>query len=211
MTHHLLLLLFSLTLAACGNDGGRRAGDAAISDTGTSDAALPDASLDTAPAEAGSPDTGAPDTAMADTGPAPVAAIDLTFSGCSPNFSGDVVVVRNAESIAVSTTEAGAFASIQLALQSERGVLPISTQHRVDTGAVINLVLGATFTNIAQNSAEVLSGGATDPIGGTLTVTEYDEAAGRVDVEFGSVTLQNVADSSICTVDGRLQLFRLSF
>lgn len=141
----------------------------------------------------------------------PDAEVDLTFEGCSPDFSGDVLVVRNADSIAVSSTSGGALTgSVQLALQDERGLVDLSTQHRVDTGAVINVVITTTWTNIAQDSAAVLSGEVADPIGGTLNVREYDEAAGRIDVEFDAATLQNPSDGTVCRVDGRLRTFRLS-
>ena len=76
---------------------------------------------------------------------------------------------------------------------------------------MINVVVTTTWTNIARDSAAVLSGEAADPIGGTLNVREYDEATGRVDVEMTAVTLQNPSDGTICRIDGRLQTFRLSF
>lgn len=146
-------------------------------------------------------------------GGAPDADVDVTFGGgCGPDFSGDVVVVRNAESIAVSATSGGALGgSIQLALQDERGRVELSTQHRVDTGAVVNVVAGTTWTNIARDSGAVLGEGAPDPIGGALQVDRYDEAAGEVDVRFEAVTLQNPSDGTICTLNGRLRTYRLSF
>ena len=58
--------------------------------------------------------------------------VELTFAGCAPDLTGDVVVVQNAESIAISSTGAGSFGSIQLALQDERGSVTLGTQHRVD-------------------------------------------------------------------------------
>jgi len=123
-----------------------------------------------------------------------------------------VVVVRNADSIAVSATSGGALTgSIQLALEDAPGTIALSTMHRVDSGSVINVVVGTTWTNIAMDSSGVLGGTVTDPIGGTLTVRTYDEAGGMLDVDFTGVTLQNPSDGSICRIDGTLQTFGLSF
>ncbi|MEZ4340685.1 MAG: hypothetical protein R3B82_29030 [Sandaracinaceae bacterium] len=148
-----------------------------------------------------------------DAGP-PAADVGLTFSGgCAPDFGGDVVVVRNTDSIAVSSTRGGALVgSIQLALRGQPRHCPyLSTQHRIDSGSVINVVVDTTWTNIAMDSAGVLGGTVTDPIGGQLTIRTYDEAAGMVDVDFTAVTLQNPSTGSVCQIDGRLQTFRLSF
>lgn len=146
-----------------------------------------------------------------DAGP-PAAEVGLTFSGCAPDFGGDVVVVRNPESIAVSSTRGGALTgSLQLALEDPPGTVNLSTQHRIDSGSVINLVIDTTWTNIAMDSAGVLGGTVTDPIGGQLVIRTYDEAAGMVDIDFVGVTLQNPSTGSICRIDGRLQTFRLSF
>lgn len=147
-----------------------------------------------------------------DAGP-PAAEVGLTFSGdCAPDFGGDVVVVRNTDSIAVSSTRGGALVgSIQLALEDGPGTVNLSTQHRIDSGSVINVIVDTTWTNIAMDSAGVLGGTVTDPIGGQLTIRAYDEAAGMVDIDFAAVTLQNPSTGSICQIDGRLQTFRLSF
>ncbi|MFK7984430.1 MAG: hypothetical protein AB8I08_00235 [Sandaracinaceae bacterium] len=145
-------------------------------------------------------------------GGASLAAVDLTFSGCSPSFDGDVVVVRNGESIAVSSTSGGTLTgSIQLALEEDLGPVTLSTQHRVDSGSVINVVVGTTWTNIAMRSSEVLSGTLTDPIGGALQLRAYDEASGVIDVDFVGVTLQNPSDGTVCRVDGTLVTSGLSF
>lgn len=140
------------------------------------------------------------------------ASVGLTFSGCSPSFEGDVVVVANADSIAVSATRGGALVgSIQLALEDGLGPIPLSTQHRVDSGTVINVVVGSSWTNIAMRSSEVLSGTLADPVGGTLIVRAYDESEGIMDVTFAGVSLQNPSDGSVCTVDGTLVTTGLSF
>jgi len=201
-------LVLCAVLAAAGCDDSRPAGaDGSVPRTdagpgGGSDAGATDAG------PGGGSDAGG---GGVDAGPA-LADVDLTFSGCSPDFSGDVVVVRNADSIAVSSTSGGALTgSVQLALEDAPGTLALSTMHRVDSGSVINVVVGTTWTNIAMDSAGVLGGTVTDPIGGTLTARTYDEAAGMIDVDFTGVTLQNPSDGTICRIDGTLRTFGLSF
>jgi hypothetical protein len=147
-----------------------------------------------------------------DAGP-PAAEVGLTFGGgCAPSFDGDVVVVRNSESIAVSSTSGGTLTgSVQLDLDGAGASETLSSQHRVDTGQVINVVTSSTWTNLAMDSGAVLSGEAADPIGGTLTIADYRPDDGVLDITFAGVTLQNPSDGTLCTVDGRLQTFRLSF
>ncbi len=143
---------------------------------------------------------------------APLADVALTFTGCAPDFGGDVVVVAGSDSIAVSSTRGATLVgSIQLALEDPPGPVELSTQHRVDSGSVINVVIDTSWTNIAMDSAAVIGGTARDPIGGQLVIRTYDEAAGLVDLDFVAVTLQNPSTGSICEVDGRLQTFGLSF
>lgn len=148
----------------------------------------------------------------ADAGP-PAAEVGLVFGGgCAPTFDGDVVVVRNSESIAVSATSGGALTgSVQLDLDGAGASETLSSQHRVDTGQVINVVTTTTWTNLAMDSGGVLGGTVPDPIGGTLTIGAYRPDEGVLDVTFTGVTLQNPSDGTLCTVDGRLQTFRLSF
>lgn len=208
----ILLLLFAV---ACGDDdrtsfdvGPRDSAsvDVSLSDVGTLDANR----ADVATRDASAGDVGQADAPGADA-PSP-ATVELTFEGCAPDFSGDVVVVRNAESIAVSSTSGGALGgSIQLALQDERGSVSLSTQHRVDTGAVINVITTSTWTNIAMDSSGVLTGEIADPIGGSLNVVTYDEGTGMLDVTFNAVTLQNPGDGTVCQIDGRLRTRSLSF
>lgn len=160
--------------------------------------------------DAGRVDSGGVDSGGVDAGRS-MAQVDLTFSGCAPDFSGDVVVVTNAESIAVSATSGGALTgSIQLDLDDVSGTVALSTQHRVDTGAVINVIIGTTWTNIAMDS-RVLAGEIPDPIGGTVRIDSYSRADGVMDLTFTGATLQNPSDGTICRVDGRLQTFGRSF
>lgn len=204
---HLALALACVALAACDDT---RSAD--LDDGVPVDGSRPDAAAMVTDAAAGERDAGPVEEPDAGPVEEPDASVELTFDGCAPDFSGDVVVVRNASSIAVSSTSGGALTgSVQLALQGERGLLSLSTQHRVDTGAVVNVIVGTTWTNLARDSGAVLSGEAADPIGGDLNVRTYDEASGRIDVEFIGVTLQNPSTGTVCRIDGRLQTYRLSF
>ena len=207
------LCLLVLLAMACGDD------DRVATDASTFDAASPDVvavdtgavGVDASIADAGASDVGSSDAAVPGPDVPSLAMVELTFAGCAPDLTGDVVVVQNAESIAISSTGAGSFGSIQLALQDERGSVTLGTQHRVDTGAVINVVSGTTWTNIAMDSSGVLTGDVPDPIGGTLNVATYDESAGMLDITFSAVTLQNPSDGSVCQIDGRLRTSGLSF
>ena len=99
-------------------------------------------------------------------------------------------------------------ASLQFDLRGQSGTIPLSSNHRVQTGLVVNLVTWSTWTNIAQDSA-VFTGMAPDPISGTLVVHAWDPAAGISDIELRGVTIQNVSDRSLCTLNGRAQTSRL--
>lgn len=147
-----------------------------------------------------------------DGGP-PAADVGLTFGGgCGPTFDGDVVVVRNSESIAVTSTAGGSVTgSVQLDLDGAGASETLSSQHRVDTGQVVNVITSTTWTNLAMDSGGVLGGTVADPIGGTLTIADYRPNDGVLDITFTGVTLQNPSDGTVCTVDGRLQTYRLSF
>lgn len=131
------------------------------------------------------------------------AIIDLTFTGCSPSFDGDLVVVSNQESVAISTTVAP-ISSLQLDLHRTSGTIQISTAQRIATGDVINLVTdNSTWTNISSQMP--------DPIGGTLTITTYEEQAGVLDLTFDGVVLENVQGLGLCTIDGTVTSTGTSF
>lgn len=201
-----LLLVFTL---ACGDDD-RAPRDASMRD----DASVPDDAGGGTDAGAGTDagsgvDAGGGGT---DAGRRDDARVDLTFTGCGPRFDGDVVVVRNSDSIAVSATEGGALTgSVQLDLMEGTGTYELSTRHRVDTGSVVNVIVSTTWTNIAMDSGAVLGEGAPDPIEGQLVVRAYDEAAGVIDMDFVGVVLQNPSDGTLCRIEGTLETFRLSF
>ncbi len=195
--------------AACGDDDRAPVDafvDGELDTVAAPDTAAPDVGSDTSVDDTLGTDSASPDTGSAD------AQVDLVFSGCGPSFDGDVVVVRNAESIAVSATSGALTGSVQLALEVlAPATINVSTRDRVDNMNVVNVIEATTFTNIARDSAAVLSEGAPDPIQGTLTVARYDEGAGEVDVTFSNVVLQSPSDGRVCTINGRLQTFGLSF
>lgn len=191
------------------------ASDAGGADAGALDGApnmdtgvIPDAGF---PRDSGPPaDSGVPvDAGLPDSGP-PAGQVNLTFSGCSPDFGGDIVVSYNG-SLAVGSLAAGGstlLASLQFDLGGYRNSLPLSTQHRIDTGVVVNLVAPTTWTNIAQDS-RVYTGEIPDPISGVLIVNRYTPAQGITDISFSNVTLQNVVDDSLCTINGTITSQRI--
>jgi len=206
-------------LAADAGGGDASDRDGALADAGADSGILDGApAMDTGvPRDAGLPrdsgppaDSGVPvDAGLPDSGP-PAGQVNLTFSGCSPDFGGDIVVSYNG-SLAVGSLGAGGstlLASLQFDLGGYRNSLPLSTQHRIDTGVVVNLVAPTTWTNIAQDS-RVYTGEIPDPISGVLTVNSYTPAQGITDISFSNVTLQNVVDDSLCTINGTITTQRI--
>ena len=165
-----------------------------------------DLGLDAGAQDIGFPDQGILDQGV-DAGP-PAGSVNLSFSGCQLDFSGDIVVSYNG-SLGVAALQGGLLtASVQFDLGDQRGMIPLSTQHRVDTGLVVNLFAQTTWTNIAQDPG-VLSGGVPDPIQGALFVQTWEPAQGRAEVEFLNVTLQNASTNGLCTINGTVHSDRL--
>jgi len=132
-----------------------------------------------------------------------VKTFDITFAGCSPDFGGALVVVANNDSLAISTLDSSVFSSIQFFFGAATGAVELSTAHRVDSGFVLNVTAGTTWTNISTDSV--------DPIGGTITINQYDEQGGIVDLLFSNVSIQNPSDKSVCTLNGTVVTTGLSF
>jgi hypothetical protein len=172
-----------LLLAACGGGGG----SAGIPDVGS-----PVGGHDLASQQAHDLG-GSDDLATGSSGP----MVGLTFSGCSPDFSGQLVALSGSGSMVVASATAPANGEVQLHLTETSGTISLSSMERVQTGDVVNVLAGTTWTN-----AQISTGG--DPISGTITIHSYDESAAQADLTFTAVMLQNVEDYSICQVDGTL-------
>ncbi len=129
--------------------------------------------------------------------------VALTFSGCSPDFSAHLVVVSNGSSMAVTRSDAPVSGEIQLHLVETSGAIDLSTMERVNTGDVINLIAGITYTNVSSTTP--------DPIAGTITIHHYDEAAAVADLVFSGVVLEETQSHARCTVDGRLVTYGKTF
>lgn len=129
--------------------------------------------------------------------------IDVVLSGCDVDLGGTVVVSYNGSLGVASVYDGGATltGSFQFDLAGT-GAYALSTQHRVDTGTVVNLVdiAQGTWTNL---DADALTGGV-DTIGGTLTVNAWNPASGVSDLELDGVSLLNVVDGNVCTIDGTI-------
>jgi hypothetical protein len=179
--------------------GGPSSGAGAAGTTGSAGAGTGEATSSSGPSASGN--GGAGTGGSGDDG-AP--RVDLTISGdCTPDFGGNVVVATNSDSIAVYSQNGGggSDSSIQLALQGASGLQQLSTQHRVNTGIVINLIDdGTTWTNIASFEP--------DPVGGTLDIVHNDQGAGIVEVSFSGTTLVLLGtEPSYCVIDGTLETF----
>ena len=130
--------------------------------------------------------------------------VDVTLTGCDVDFGGRIIAVYNGDSFGVSSiynnggTLSGGF---QFALTGP-GMYALSTQQRVDTGTVVNLIDPAqgTWTNIDSQAS--ISG--VDHVGGTLTVTTWQPSAGITDIHFDGVQLINVSTQQVCTIDGTI-------
>lgn len=129
-------------------------------------------------------------------------SIDVTLSGCDVDFGGSVVVTYNGSLGVASVYDNGGTlsGSFQFDLVDGAGTMTLSTQHRVDTGNVINMVDVAqgTWTNM---DSDALTGGV-DSIGGTLTVDVWNPSRGQADITFSGVSLMNVVNGNVCTIDG---------
>lgn len=125
-------------------------------------------------------------------------SVGLTFSGCSPNFSGPLVAAAGNGSMVIASQTAPAQGEVQLHLTETSGTIVLSTMEREQTGDVVNVIAGSTWTNTRT------SWGGSDPISGTITIHAYDEDTAKCDLTFHAVTLQNIEDNSICQVDGTL-------
>ncbi len=155
---------------------------------------------------------GVPGTGSTGNGRTP--QIGVTFSGdCHPRFDARVMVTGSAGYLSViSSTLGGVTGSLQLSLPSQPGTVTVSTQERMNTQNAINVMQGQRFwTNMTIDVTAVNAGRIPDPISGTITVTEFDAELARADITFNNVTLQNMQDGSLCTINGRLQTFGTTY
>lgn len=159
----------------------------------------------TATTESTAGDTSRPDDSGGDdSGAQGGGTIDVTLSGCDIDLGGTVVVSYNGSLGVASIYDMGATltGSFQFDLDvTAPDSMELSSQHRVDTGNVLNLVdTSSTWTNL---DADALSG-QPDTIGGTLVISAWDPAAGISELEFDNVSLRNVSDGGVCTVNGTI-------
>lgn len=128
-------------------------------------------------------------------------SIDVTLTGCDVDFGGTIIVSYNGSLGVASVYDSGATltGSFQFDLDGA-GSMALSSQHRVDTGNVINMVdIGqGTWTNL---DSDALSGGE-DSIGGTLDVDVWNPSRGQAELTFNAVSLMNVGNGNVCTIDG---------
>lgn len=175
-------------------------GDDAPGDTsGATDAETGTDSDSDTDADAGATEAGSDDGSGMSAG-----SVDVTLSGCDVDFSGDIVVSYNGSLGVASVANQGATltGSFQFDLDGP-ATFALSTQHRVDTGTVINLVDPGqgTWTNLDPDSF----GSKVDAVGGTLDVSVWTPNEGMAVIEFTSVSLVNVTNGNVCTIDGTVE------
>ena len=136
----------------------------------------------------------------------------LTFSGaCAPRFTARVMVTGGDSLTVVSTGLAGIAGSLTL-MSLPQGTTNISSQQRIDTNTVINVMADRDiWTNLTMDSVAVARGRIPDPISGSITVTEFDPELARADITFQNVTVQHLQNGSICTINGRIQTFGTTY
>jgi hypothetical protein len=156
----------------------------------------------------GPTDATATDTSGESDGEPGGGTIDVTLTGCTIDFGGTVVVSYNGSLGVASVYDDGATltGSFQFELDGT-GAMLLSSQHRVDTGNVVNMVDPAqgTWTNL---DADALAG-ATDRISGTLGVDTWVPSEGQASITFDAVSLLNVTTDEVCTIDGTVEATEL--
>ncbi|HEX7664152.1 MAG TPA: hypothetical protein VF407_06575 [Polyangiaceae bacterium] len=223
----ILSLVFFAAVACGGGNSSLNGGDAGSgSNDGDDDGSSSSGDHDGGTSSSGGKDGGKSDGGTSADGGAttsdPDAVIDLTFSGCSPDFE-DVRVATNVvsyDSIAVSSAYSPLNGGVQIALKnSAPATFTLSTDERSQNGndIVLNLYAGGTtYTNLCYSGTGGCSYDASssswqnDPIAGTLKVTTYDPQNGKLDVTFTGVVVQQVTSTQTCTVNGHLVTKRLS-
>lgn len=133
--------------------------------------------------------------------------IDVTFSGgCSPTFNARRMVTGGGGNVnVISTNMGGMTGAIYMGFPQGPGTTQLSTQHRLDSQTVINVMVGQSlWTNMTTDLMAVRNGRIPDPVSGTVIVREFDSDLAHADVTFQNVTLQSMRDGSICTLNGRV-------
>jgi hypothetical protein len=218
---YLFVSVLSLALSACGG-GERQSTIIDGEDAGDVDHdGAPSSHLDggTDAKQTGSDSGGGNvDLAMPD----PDAEVNLTFTGCSPQMT-DLRVVTNVvayDSLDVVNAMYPLSGDVQTALKdpTPRTVQISSTQRSQSmNGVVINVNAGGViYTNMCHTGTLGCTYNAgtmswvNDPVSGTFKINQYDPHAGKLDVEFTNVVLQDIQGSATCKVNGTLKTKRLS-
>ncbi|HJL14254.1 MAG TPA: serine/threonine-protein kinase [Sandaracinaceae bacterium LLY-WYZ-13_1] len=142
--------------------------------------------------------------------------IEVTFSGaCSPTFDARRMVTSSAGAVnVISSGMGGVTGSIMMQFPNLEpgGTVQLSTQHRMDTQTAINVMQGQQlWTNMTMDTLAVQRGRIEDPISGSMTIREWDPELARVDITFHQVSLQNMRNGNICTMNGRLRTFGTTY
>ncbi|MCB9594176.1 MAG: protein kinase [Sandaracinaceae bacterium] len=135
-------------------------------------------------------------------------SIDVTFSGaCSPTFNARRMVTGGGGNVNVMSSNMGGLTgAVYMGFPGGPGTYQLSTQQRMDTQTAINVMVGQSmWTNMTTDVMAVRNGRIADPVSGSVEVRSFDSDLATADVTFTNVTLQNMSNGSICTLNGRLQ------
>lgn len=196
---------------SAGTSGGTSAGTTADSDTVATSDSDPTTGEGTSGSSGGPDDTGettvdteAESDSSSEQGGG---TIDVTLDGCTIDLGGTVVVSYNGSLGVASVYDSGSnlTGSFQFDIP-QPGTMQLSTQHRVDTETVVNLVdTTSTWTNLDPDSF----GDAMDRVSGTLAITDWNPSEGQSSIAFTDVALVNVVDNSVCTINGTIETTEL--
>ncbi len=140
--------------------------------------------------------------------------VDVRFTGdCDARFTSRLMVTSSSGQVSVmSSGLTGVTGLVTMSFPQGTGVYNLSTQQRMDTQTLVNVMVGQRYwMNMTLDFAALSSGRIQDPITGRATVTEFDADLARTDVTFENVTVQNGQDGSLCTLNGRIQTFGVTY
>ncbi len=131
------------------------------------------------------------------------ATLNIQLTGCSLDFSGDLLVATNQDahdSIGISSLSYGSITGyIQLVFAQSSGTFAVSTASRDMNANVINF--GGAAYEIWTNVSSAMP----DPISGSVLINGFNLDTGECDLAFTNVTLANPYDQSLCTVNGTIK------
>ncbi|MCH2109375.1 MAG: hypothetical protein MK135_08595 [Polyangiaceae bacterium] len=153
------------------------------------------------PSQSGTQDS---TNARDDQTPETVAIFDMTFGNCELFWDPTLITVSNFDTISVTDTYSSEILTLELGEVVAGDEIELSSEHRSDTGLVINLQLysGRFLTNLDTNY-DFQDG--FDGVSGAIIVNDWQPENGIMDIEFDAVTLVQLNSTSDCELNGRVK------